>query len=110
MIETLVFILGQILINTMIRKINIPKVSYIFSAFSVTFFTILMMLYPIVSWRITFALDPPYSSFICGSAYLGPVLFQWVFGIPIVIIVQIYFNRRVHHLSMLIDRYEKQKH
>lgn len=110
MIETLVFILGQILINFLIKKINIPKVSYLFSAFSVTFFTILMMLYPNVSWLITFALDPPNSSFICYNAYLGPVLFQWVFGIPIVIIIQIFFNRRVHHLPLLIERYEKQKH
>lgn len=110
MIETLVFILGQILINTLIRKINISRLSYLFSAFSVTFFIILMMLYPYVSWIITFVLDPPNSSFICGNAYLGPVLFQWVFGIPLVIIVQIYFNRRVHHLPMLIDRYEKLKH
>jgi hypothetical protein len=109
MIELLVFILIQIILNVLIKKIDIPRISYLFSAFSVTLFTILMMLYPYVSWHITFALDPPNSSFICGNAYLGPVLFQWVFGIPLVIIVQIFFNRRVHHLPLLIDRYERAK-
>ncbi len=107
MIETLIFLIGQALINFLIKWIERPRITYLFSAFSITAFVVLLMFYARWSWRIEDVINPPlHTDFRCGNVYIGPFLFQWVIGIPLVILVQLFFNRRVHKLKMLIERYE----
>jgi len=101
MIETVLFLLGQILINIFIRGFKSDRLTYIFINFSYLIFCFLLLLYPYWSYKIIDVIYPPDPSlsFRCGNAQLGSVMFQYVIGGPVVIVTQHLLNKYFHKNS-----------
>jgi len=77
MIETVVFLLGQIMVNFLIRWIDNTRLTIIFANLSFLLFGILLFLFPYFSyWMIDLYNPPDPSAFRCGNAQIGPVFFN----------------------------------
>ncbi len=110
MLEILIFVIGQLLINLIIRLLNKGKVTYIFCSISTILFAWLMLIYPNWSWRIDNFFYPPEPNQIrCGNVWLGVAMFQWFVGMPLVVVLQSIFNKRIHRMNLLKEKYREQK-
>ena len=100
MIETVVFLLGQLLINIAVWKINKPTVTYYFANLSYIIFGLLLFFYPYWSYRLPFTSYYYHPSiFKCGLMQIGPVFFQWIIGGVLSVILQNRFNARIHKIQ-----------
>lgn len=103
MIELLIFLSIQLIINFIIWLVANKRVSYIFISLAKLIFGTLIIVYPIWIWQIYEFFYPPDPNGInCGNIQLGIMMFQWVVGIPIVILLQWILNKYLHRSSELI--------
>lgn len=108
MIELLIFLSVQLIINFIIRLVANKRVSYVFISLAKLIFGILIIVYPIWSWRIYDFFYPPDPNGIhCGNMQVGAIMFQWIVGIPIVILLQWVLNKYLHKSNKLLSTYEK---
>lgn len=98
MIETLFFLLIQLILNLSVKGFGNTRLTYIFTSLAYIFFILGLMLYPYVSGRISDLIYPSDSSedWRCGNAQLGAVMFQYVMGGLLVVILQRFYNSRLH--------------
>jgi hypothetical protein len=106
MLETLIFIIAQILINLIVRIINNSRLTYVFASIAILTFGVLMLVYSTWSFNIYDFLYPPIPGPRCGMFQLSSMLFQWFIGIPIVIITQFIFNKYIHKIKNLVTKFE----
>lgn len=93
MIETLVFLIVQLIINMLFRFLPIrERTKYIFACFAPLTFSVLMLIYPMWSINVWDFFYPPnpHVEFRCGNEYLGAMSFEWLIGTPL-----IYFGQRL---------------
>jgi len=101
MIELLIFFSLQFILNLIIYMIRNQRISYVFTSLAMLFFGVLILVYPFWSWRIYDFIYPPDPTleFRCGNMQMGAAIFQWLFGIPLVIALQWTLNKVMHKSS-----------
>ncbi|MBK7212397.1 MAG: hypothetical protein IPH88_03660 [Bacteroidales bacterium] len=106
MLETIVFLSIQILLNLLVRIIRHDRLSYVFASLAGLIFSVLMLSYPFWSLNIYYLFYPEKLNPSCGMLSLASMLFQWIIGLPLVILLQFLFNRFIHRISVLKLKYE----
>ena len=98
MIELPIFLLVQLILNFIVRFVANNKVTYVFTSLATLIFGVLIIVYPMWSWRIYDFFYPPDpdDKVRCGMMQMGAAMFQWVVGIPIVIILRWVLNKYLH--------------
>lgn len=98
MIELLIFLLVQFILNLVIHFVANNRVTYVFTSLAALTFGVLILVYPLWSWRIYDFFYPPDPSDIgrCGMMQMGAAMFQWIVGTPIVLILQWMLNKYLH--------------
>ena len=95
MLATLLFIIGQAIINILIHLFPLgERNKYFFASLAPLIFGVLMLIYSIWSINVYDFFYPPDPNleFRCGNQYLGVIMFGWIIGTPIVYFLQRLLN------------------
>jgi len=100
MIELAIFLLVQLILNLIVRIVANSRVTYIFTSLATLIFGILIIVYPMWSWRIyDFIYPPDPNRSGCGMMQMAAAMFQWIAGVPTVLILQWVLNKYLHKKS-----------
>ena len=107
MLETIVFISTQTLLNIIVRLVHKVRLTYIFASVATLTFGVLMLIYTTWSYHVYDFFYPPKPGPRCGNPLFATMLFQWIIGTPIVVLIQVLFNKYLHKIKSLTDKFEK---
>jgi len=99
-LSTLSFLVLQFLINISINLLNSKILNKIIVGLGDIFFAITMFLFPMTP--LFFYFHPGFLSGNsgCGTSLIGPTFSQWIIGIPLVILLQRFLNKKIFKMKI----------
>ena len=110
MLETLIFILGQLILNIVVWKLptKTDGFKYFYASLAPLMLSMTMMTFPFWSFYISELIFPPEPKIKgkCGMPFLGGMVFQFIFGTIAVYYIQKLLNDKL--FKIIIETRDKE--